>query len=783
MKRSWPANRRRADAETEKNAPGGAAPAAARPFFLLTLLYIFTLGFIAATETQPVTGWRVGEKAPVTVIAAADFSVVDLSQTEIAQTRAQQNAPPVFTISSGPLNSAVRSMNKLFDHLLHIRANPPAQGAKPSHELSRVLDLLGIPLTPDDLSELVQPGNEREMQDVLIAAFRKTWLSGIISAEDRETKFRGITGADHIAIKRTDGSVDDPVPLKQIPTPEEALNHIVEEVQSQLSAEKVPASVLRALLKPWLAPNLSYDPYGTADSRRAAQEAVPPVRMTIRAGTVLAERGDRLTAQQVESLRAHELRQRELESPLERRLRLAGIGGWLAIGMILCVTLTQLLRPRLLHNYSALVLWLALNAMTLFATNGLLRLAALRQFLPASALAFAAPMTFAPLMAVVLLGGRAAWIIGVWTGFATAALYQADVNLLPYSLAVTAAVIHTARTVRKRSQIYRAGAVAGGAAILYVITLGILRQRGVETVLLEAAAGALSALGCALGASLLIPLGEWALGATTDLRLLEFSDLSHPLLQRLALEAPGTYQHSMAVAHLVEAAAARIGANPLLARVGAYFHDVGKLVKPDFYTENLQTDASPHEELAPEMSALLIRSHVREGLMLARRYNLPPQIQEAITQHHGTSLIAFFYRQATESGQPVSEAHFRYEGPKPRRREWALLMLADAAEAAARSLERPTSERLDERIREITDSKIRDGQLDECPLTLAEIREAQQSFVATLANMLHIRVAYPTDENRAGQPTTPTADTTRSMATTDTLVRAASRETRNHTPH
>lgn len=783
MRRSLHAKRLQLDGETGVNPAGPPTPQnAVRPFLVLTLLYIFTLALIASTETQPTTEWRVGEKAPITVIAAADFSVVDLTQTEIAQTRAEQNAPPVFTISSGPLNSAARAINKLFDHLLRLRADSPPGDTDPSQELSRVLDLLGIALMPEDLAELAQTGSEREIQDALIAAFRKVWLGGIVSMEDRETNFRGITGAEHIAIKRADGSIDDPVPLKKIPTPEEALNRIVEETLSQLPAGKTSETVLRALLKPWLTPNLIYEPYGTADSRRAARDAVSPVIMTIRAGTVLVERGDRLTAQQVESLQAHELRLRDLESPLERRLRLVGIAGWLAIGLMLCVALALLLRPCLLLNDSALVLWLALNAITLLATNGLLRLAALRQFLPASALAFAAPLTFAPLMAVVLLGGRAGWIIGVWTGFATAALYLVDVVLLPYSLALTATVIHTARVVRKRSQIYRAGVVAGGAAILYAITLGILRQQGVETIVLQAAAGTVSALCCALAAAVLIPLSEWAFSLSTDLHLLEFSDLSHPLLQRLALEAPGTYQHSMVVAHLVEAAAARIGANTLLARVGAYFHDVGKLVKPEFYTENMQPGTSPHEELAPEMSALLIRSHVQEGVTLARRYKLPPRVQEAITQHHGTGLISFFYHQATEAGQPVSEEHFRYEGPKPQRREWGLLMLADAAEAAARSLERPTPERLDERIREVTDSKIRDGQLDKCPLTLAEIREAQQSFGATLANMLHIRVAYPTDEHRDGQPTTPTASTPSGMATTNTVDRAETRQTRNHTP-
>jgi len=240
---------------------------------------------------------------------------------------------------------------------------------------------------------------------------------------------------------------------------------------------------------------------------------------------------------------------------------------------------------------------------------------------------------------------------------------------------------------------------------------------------------------------------------TTDIKLLELSDLSHPLLQSLAINAPGTYHHSLMLASLAQNAAEAVGANGLQLRVCAYFHDIGKLIKPGFFSENIQFAENPHDDLSPSMSTLVIVSHVKEGITLAKKYRLPQVIIEGIEQHQGTSLVSVFYHRAktqqeneTDGQSNINDEDFRYEGPKPQNREMAILMLADSCEAASRSLEKPTPVRIANLISDIFGARLRDGQLDECNLTLRELDTVKKSFVFSLTNMLHGRIAYPKEE-------------------------------------
>jgi putative nucleotidyltransferase with HDIG domain len=240
----------------------------------------------------------------------------------------------------------------------------------------------------------------------------------------------------------------------------------------------------------------------------------------------------------------------------------------------------------------------------------------------------------------------------------------------------------------------------------------------------------------------------------------------------MTIEAPGTYHHSLVVANLSEAAAEAIGANATMCRVCSYFHDIGKLVKPDYFTENMAYDRNPHNELAPTMSALIIIAHVKEGVDLALKFKLSQEIIDVIQQHHGTSLVAYFYRRALQQQEDarqggkimnirdedipeVREESFRYTGPKPQFRECGIISLADAVESASRSLEKVTPQRLDQLINDIIDKRIMDRQLDECHLTLNELRAIAESFKFTLQSMLHSRIAYPTENIAAKEPEIP----------------------------
>jgi putative nucleotidyltransferase with HDIG domain len=266
----------------------------------------------------------------------------------------------------------------------------------------------------------------------------------------------------------------------------------------------------------------------------------------------------------------------------------------------------------------------------------------------------------------------------------------------------------------------------------------------------------LSGFICAGFVSSFIPLIETLFQYTTDIKLLELANLNSPVLRELMVKAPGTYHHSVVVGNLVEAAAESIGANPLLARVAAYYHDIGKAAKPLYFIENQAGEENRHDKLTPSMSALILISHIKEGAELARESRLGQPIIDIIRQHHGTALIKFFYEraksQAAVNGQTVEEKDFRYPGPKPQTREAGIVMLADCVEAASRTLINPTSDRIQGLVQKLINNVFIDGQLDECELTLKNLHEIAKSFTGILNGIFHHRIDYPEPAYKGARP-------------------------------
>ncbi len=244
-----------------------------------------------------------------------------------------------------------------------------------------------------------------------------------------------------------------------------------------------------------------------------------------------------------------------------------------------------------------------------------------------------------------------------------------------------------------------------------------------------------------------LPFLESAFGVTTSLRLLELSSPNQFLLRELMANAPGTYNHSVVAANLAESGAEAIGADPLLSRVGAYYHDIGKMKRPFFFIEN-QIDINEHDKINPNLSCLIITAHVKEGVELAKEYHLPPEIIDIIQEHHGTTLVTYFYHRAKEkvAKERICEEDFRYSGMRPKSKEAALVMLADSVEAAARTMSKPSLNRLEQMIRKIVNGKLNDGQLDESALTLADLEKIVRAFTQTIASVYHYRIEYPKTE-------------------------------------
>ena len=286
------------------------------------------------------------------------------------------------------------------------------------------------------------------------------------------------------------------------------------------------------------------------------------------------------------------------------------------------------------------------------------------------------------------------------------------------------------------------------AYVVGILGFGLGEDLTLNYFLMNSLWGITNSLFCSIMVMFLLPIFESLFDLTTDFTLMELSDLNRPLLKRLILEAPGTYHHSLMVGNMVEAVAEEIGANSLVARVGAYYHDIGKLSKPEYFFENKGDSSNKHEKLTPTMSALILVSHVKEGVELAKKEKLPRVVIDAIREHHGTTVMAYFYQKALEydSHDSVNIDDFRYPGPRPRSKETALIMLADSAEAAVRSLKEPTAPRIRSIVEKIVTSRMNDGELDESGLTLNDIAIIREKFIKILTSVFHPRISYPDQE-------------------------------------
>lgn len=375
---------------------------------------------------------------------------------------------------------------------------------------------------------------------------------------------------------------------------------------------------------------------------------------------------------------------------------------------------------------------------------------------PESALLFAAPVASGTMLVGLLItSGEVVWIFSLFLSVILGLMVDMKFSFMLVTVISSLAAARGVHGCKTRNDLYLAGLRTGLVNALMVMLVITVQHYGNETfmrqLLWAVPAGFLSGLLSSLVAMMLVPLLETLFNSTTDVKLLELSNLNHPLLREMIVKAPGTYHHSLVVGSMVEAAAEEIGANPLLAKVMSYYHDIGKTEHAQYFIENQKAGQNPHDHLSPHMSKTILIAHVKDGVELGLTYKLGKPIIDGIVQHHGTTLIAFFYNRALEMQDAdideVREEDFRYPGPRPQFREAALIMLADSIEAASRSLDEPTPARLQNIVKNIIQRKFMDGQLDECNLTLKDLTFIEDSFIKILLGIYHQRIDYP---RRAG---------------------------------
>lgn len=502
-------------------------------------------------------------------------------------------------------------------------------------------------------------------------------------------------------------------------------------------------------------PNMTLNKQETASRRQAARDAVIPVTITIKKNQNIIAQGSVVqpfqmaVIKQIENIRA------------DKRKDIMSLSMALMLSVAILVFFSYLKRFTInkvkieFKDVSVMMLIafgiIFFTKIYLFITDAAFA-SKLGHFLPPSIFLFAAPVAAGPMLVGLLITyGEIVWLFTAFLSVCLGIMVDYNYSFMFVSLVGGIAAARGVYNCKTRNDVYFAGVRTGlvnAAMIAFILTMTKFDQEGgVKEILLSIPAGFIGGIFSALVAMMFVPLLESVFSYTTDVKLLELSNLNHPLLKEMIVKAPGTYHHSMMVGSMVEAAAEEIGANPLLGKVMCYYHDIGKMEHANYFIENQKPGHNPHDHISPFMSKTLLIAHVKDGVEMGMAYKLGKPIIDGVLQHHGTTLISYFYNKALdlkkEDDPEISDQDFRYPGPKPQFREAALCMLADSIEAAARSLDEPTPTRLQNIVKNITQRKFSDGQLDECNLTLKDISKVEAAFIRILLGIYHQRIDYP----------------------------------------
>ncbi len=507
------------------------------------------------------------------------------------------------------------------------------------------------------------------------------------------------------------------------------------------------ASLAASVMKPLISPNLIYNVAETQKRQEAAREAVATTKNFMLKERIV-DQGVRVTEQQalyLEKLQGLLMDEGGGDDGPRRVSRFIVRGLLVAVTLALFGWLAFIHFPDRLRSLRFLIALAMIVAVYLAGASFALSRPALGPL--------AVPVILLSLFATVLFKDR--------VGYTTTLLGVTLLAFLPgvgsgsifmwYILGMVTVV--SVRRIQKRSQFYQAILLLTGLSVTLIFLLGpdsFGREGGGDNIYLV---GLFSPVLLVAFGLFLLPVIEPPVGVCSDLTLLELSDLNHPLLKRMALEAQGTYHHSQVVGQLAEQAARAIDANALLTRVGALFHDIGKMAKPEYYVENQRPEFNKHDELSPSMSALVISAHVKDGIELGRKWRLPQMVIDFIPEHHGTLVMEYFYHKALEGegNETVKVDDFRYPGPKPRSRETGILMLGDAVEAATRALAKPTPSRIREITKQIIDKRMLSGEMDQSGLTLSDLADIREAFIPLLMGIHHARIVYPGQKDRDGE--------------------------------
>ena len=707
---------------------------------------------LSPSLTLHVKEYRVGDIVTKEIKSNQDLLVEDEKLTQEKRTEAERSVlsvydydPFVFSDSDQQIRSAFKSLAASFQK----REKEADQEALRRKEWDSSLN---VPLTQKEWHVMEKERFNPNMGEAVSKLIAPILKKGIVN--DKEL---------------LDSEAEKGIVIRNIQTREERRNYPpfnfldMKEARAKIRGQaatlvpglgKESSLIVSKIANHFLKPNLTFNKNETEERKKRAKEKINPVYLQVKRGEIILRPGDRVREEHLLVLQA--LRKAQERSHLLIMLIGMGLLSFLILAALYQFS-TQNIRKiapsqkDLLFLATALLGIVALLKLFQLSTDALGE-----EFLsiPSSSYIYLFPIATGAMLVRIVLNSEVAIAFTLLTGYFSAALMGNQLFYFIFTVVGSLIGAHKVARCEQRSILIKAGISVGGINVLMIIAYNLLTANPLRMALLPDLL--MGFLGGALASVLvlgIVPIAEIVFGYTTDIKLLELANMDHPVLKDLILQAPGTYHHSIIVGSLVEAAAKSIGANPLLTRVSAYYHDIGKLKKPLYFIENVGGEDNKHNHLTPAMSSLILISHVKDGVEMARANRLGERIGHIIQQHHGTNLISFFYQKAKEKENPdmesVNEKDFRYPGPKPQTKEAGIVMLADSVEAASRALTDPTPSRIKGLVQRVTNNIFLDGQMEECELTLKDLQKIQESFDRILTAIFHQRVDYNPEVSEA----------------------------------
>lgn len=716
---------------------------------LLILSFILTILLTPQIRFQHFE-YKAGDIATVNIKADSDFFVEKKIATEQKRMEASNEISSVYDYDSYMAAKILTSLNNAFSMMKEVNSGKASSPAKETKEALASIKKyfespLGITLSAEEFQILYKskfsPSLSAKAANLITSAYMNSMITNVTFLQ--QEKDRGITIRD--LINQTEIEQPNLSRIRHITDIESAMTKMDENGSSPVRSDidKVALALAIKLIRP----NLVYNKDATEIRKREASKDVKPVLYKIQKNEMLVREGEKITPAELDKLDAYY--RLKGDNRLSRFLIFTGMFFIIAfLGVILYY------HAETLHKNTTLdmifVGIVILFQIIVVRVGIFIAAAGAEAFpaLPAEAFIYPIPFSAAAMLVSLLLNRNLALLLSIFLSVMVAFLFEGKISLFIFSFIGSVVASYGIVNCRERNAFFKVSLLLGIINLAAILFLNLIYENTFNSkTLITLLMGFIGGIVSGILVAGLAPLFESLFHYTTDIKLLELANLNQPIFQRMIMEAPGTYHHSIMVASMVEAAAENIGANSLLAKVSAYYHDIGKLKKPQYFIENQLNGDNKHDKLSPKMSSLVIISHIKDGYELALKSKLSKEIANIIKEHHGTSLVSYFYEKAKKDKDPsiraLPETDFRYPGPKPQTKEAGLVLLGDVLEASSRTLSNPTPSRIRTLVRERIEGVFNDGQLDECELTLHDLNKIAESFTMFLNGIFHHRIDYP----------------------------------------